>query len=74
MIFNEAKLTSLFEFQKFCSNPRLAELIGGTERRMSSPEAFALSDEDVNVWAAGDIASYSADSPEAFSESDDDED
>lgn len=46
----EKKLKSLFEYQKFENNPRLAKLIAETEARY----ADALSDDDLSlVNAAG---------------------
>jgi hypothetical protein len=73
MILNEAKLLSLFDFQRFIDNKRLSELIAQTESRIDSKTFHALSDDDIDVWAAGDIDSARSGFPEFFSESEDDE-
>ena len=51
---SERKLARLFDFQKFSGNERLNKLIAETEARISA-EKRCLSDEEVNIWAAGDV-------------------
>lgn len=50
----DKKLKSMFEFQRFQNNPRLAKMIQETEQRY----AGELSDEDLDfVAAAGEFTS-----------------
>ena len=51
----ESKLKSLFDYQRFEKNPRLAKLIAETESRVAARE---LSDDDLEfVNAAGEFPS-----------------
>lgn len=51
----ENKLKSLFNYQRFEQNPRLAKLIAESEARFDS----ALSDDDLEfVSAAGEIENF----------------
>ena len=54
----ENKLKSMFEFQRFQNNPRLAKLISETESRYGAE----LSDDDLfGVNAAGEIPAPDSD-------------
>ncbi len=72
MVLNEARLFSLFDFQKFSADPHMSKLIAQTEARMNSPEAYPLADDDVNVWAAGNIDYARGSAPEVYPKRDDD--
>lgn len=56
----EKKLKSLFEYQRFENNPRLAKLIAETEARY----ADALSDDDLLYVNAAGVTEQSAPSKE----------
>ncbi len=48
------KLKKLFDYQTFENLPSLTLLIEETETRINSG-AFEIPDEDLDIWAAGDI-------------------
>ena len=47
----DKKLKSMFEFQRFQNNPRLAKIIAETEQRY----AGEISDEDLDLVAAAGV-------------------
>ena len=52
MVQMERVLASLFDFQRFAGNPRLAGLVQETGKRTGGP--CLLEDEALDLYAAGD--------------------
>lgn len=58
----ELKLKQLFDFQRIAKSKSLEQIIKATEARYSiGTEEYALSDDELEIFAAGDI--YIQDTP-----------
>lgn len=57
----DARLKSLFDFQRFAGNSRLAGIIENTEKKYKKKSFYVLSDSDLEgINAAGNIDKFRA--------------
>jgi hypothetical protein len=58
----EVKLKQLFDFQRIAKNRSLEQIIKATEARYGiGPQEYSLSDDELEIFAAGDL--YKQDTP-----------